>query len=160
MLLVVVQVAILNNIQLSVLVNPYLYVMFILVLPFGMPKTIVMIFALITGITVGVFTNNAGLHASACITLALARPAVLKLLAPREGYEAETAPTISDMGFKWFLIYSLILVFIHHFVLFFLEVFRFSEFLTTLARVLLSSFFSILLIIICQYLFSKSKAQR
>lgn len=158
--LVLVQVTILNNIQLSGLINPYMYVMFILVLPFGMPKGIVMIIAMITGIVVGIFTNTAGLHAAACITLAFARPAVLKILAPREGYESESYPTIRDMGFRWFLIYSALLILIHHFVLFYLEVFRFSEFLTTLTRVILSSFFTLLLIIISQYLFSKTRAER
>lgn len=158
--LVLIQVTILNNIQLSGLVNPYLYVMFILVLPFNMPKMVVMVFAMITGVVVGIFTNTAGLHAAACITLAFVRPGVLKLLSPREGYEAETSPTISDMGFRWFIIYSALLVFIHHLVLFFLEVFRFNEVGVTFTRVIFSSFFTLLLIIISQYLFSKTKAQR
>ncbi|MEO8146482.1 MAG: rod shape-determining protein MreD [Bacteroidia bacterium] len=158
--LVLVQVTLLNNIQLSGLVNPYLYVMFILVLPFNMPKMVVMVFAMITGVVVGVFTNTAGLHAAACITLAFVRPGVLKLLSPREGYEAETSPTIRDMGFRWFIIYSAILVFIHHLVLFFLEVFRFNEVAVTFTRVIFSSFFTLLLIVISQYLFSKTRAER
>ena len=96
--LVLVQVTLLNNIQLSGLVNPYLYVMFVLSLPFNMPKMVVMVFAMITGVAVGIFTNTAGLHAAACITLAFVRPGVLKLLSPREGYEAETSPTIREIG--------------------------------------------------------------
>ena len=158
--LVLVQVTLLNNIQLSGLINPYLYVMFILVLPFNMPKSLVMLFAMATGVVVGIFTNTAGLHAAACITLAFVRPGGLKLLSPREGYEAETSPTIRDMGFRWFLIYAAILIFIHHLVLFFLEVFRFNEFAVTFTRVILSGIFSLLLIIISQYLFSKTKAER
>ncbi len=158
--LVLVQVTILNNIQLSGLINPYLYVMFILVLPFSMSRSLVMLFAMITGVVVGVFTNTAGLHAAACVTMAFVRPGILKLLSPREGYEAETKPTIKYMGFRWFLIYAAILVFIHHLVLFFLEVFRFNEFVTTITRVVLSSFFTLLLMIISQYLFSKTKSER
>lgn len=160
LILVLVQVTILNNIQMTGLINPYLYVMFILALPFRMPKGAVMLVAMITGMAVGVFTNNAGLHAAACVTMAFARPGVLKLLSPREGYESESNPTIKDMGFRWFLVYSSLLVFIHHAVLFYTEVFRFSEFFTTFMRVILSSLFTLLLIIISQYLFSKTKAER
>jgi purine-cytosine permease-like protein len=43
------------------------------------------------------------------------------------------------------------LVFIHHLMLFYLEVFRFSEFFSTFIKVIFSSLTSITLIIISQY---------
>ena len=45
-----------------------------------------------------------------------------------------------------------LIVLIHHFALFYLEVFRLKHFFFTLARVLLSSLFSILFIVIIQTL--------
>lgn len=159
-ILFVVQITVLNNIQMSGLVNPYLYVLFILSLPFRMPKSAVMIVAFATGVLIGMFTNNAGLHAAACVMMAFFRPAVLKILAPREGYEFESNPTIKDMGFRWFIIYAAVLIFIHHATLFYFEVFRFSEFYTTLIRAFLSTLFTLILVVIAQYLFYKTKAER
>lgn len=159
-ILFVVQVTVLNNIQMSGLINPYLYVLFILSLPFRMPKGAVMLVSFVTGVLIGVFTNNAGLHATACVAMAFVRPGILKLLSPREGYESESNPTIKDMGFRWFIIYAFVLIFVHHAVLFYVEVFRFSEFYTTLLRTFLSTLFTLTLVIICQYLFYKTKAER
>jgi hypothetical protein len=41
----------------------------------------------------------------------------------------------------------------HHFVLFYLEVFRFREFFTTFIRVILSTAFTFLLVMLSEYLF-------
>ena len=60
---------------------------------------------------------------------------------------------IKDLGLQWWLAYSSVLVLLHHFALFYLEAFRFSEFFNTLSRVLLSSVATLLLILITQLLF-------
>ncbi|HMT30864.1 MAG TPA: rod shape-determining protein MreD, partial [Bacteroidia bacterium] len=59
-------------------------------------------------------------------------------------------------GFTWFLIYAASLTLIHHSVLFYIEVFRFSEFFSTFLRVILSSLATLVVIMISQYLFGKS----
>lgn len=159
-LLLLIQVVVLNNVQFSVFVNPYLYVIFITMLPLRMPKSLVMIIAFVTGIAVGMFTNNVGFHAAACTFAAFCRPGILRLLSPREGYDAETKPDIHDMGFSWFLAYNSLMILAHHFVLFYLEVFRFSEFLQTFLRVILSAVFTLSIFIISQYLFGKTKSER
>jgi purine-cytosine permease-like protein len=59
---------------------------------------------------------------------------------------------LKNQGLKWFLYYTISLVLIHHFALFYLEIFRFEEFFQTFVRLLLSSTFTILLILISEYL--------
>jgi hypothetical protein len=83
--------------------------------------------------------------------MAFARPSVLKLIAPREGYETGTYPRISFLGLFWFARYTIILVMVHHFVLFYTEMFRFSDFFITLLRVIISIFFTSTLCVISQY---------
>jgi hypothetical protein len=100
---------------------------------------------------VDLFTQTPGMHAAATVFMAFLRPSVLEMSAPRDGYEAGTFPRLYYMGFQWFLRYTVILVLAHHFVLFYIEVFRFSEFFSTLLRVLLSSLFSVILIMLSQY---------
>ena len=151
-LLVALQVLILNNVQVSGFLNPYLYVLFLLLLPFEMPRTWLLALAFLLGITVDVFTNTLGMHLAASLFMAYCRPFVLSIIAPRGGYEVGTAPSIRDMGLPWFLSYAGSLVFLHHLVLFFVEVFRFTEVFLTLGRVLASSVFTLLLVLLAQYL--------
>jgi purine-cytosine permease-like protein len=54
-------------------------------------------------------------------------------------------------GFRWFLLYTLTIVLIHHFALFYLEIFRFTNFFRTFLRVILSSLFSIAFILLLEY---------
>jgi hypothetical protein len=103
------------------------------------------------------FYDTMGMHAAAGVFMAYIRPSVLNLFSPREGYEFGTQPTIQYLGVPWFLSYSGILIVFHHFVLFYLEVFRFSEFFPTLLRVIVSSIFTILLVVVTQYLFHNKK---
>jgi hypothetical protein len=159
--LILLQVLILNNIQLGGYINPYLYVLFILLLPVETPKWLILILSFLIGLGVDMFSDTMGLHAAASVFMGFCRPYLLKVLAPREGYGSENKPGLKSMNLRWFLTYAGILVLLHHLFLFYTEIFRFSEFFHTLLRVILSSFFTILLIIISQYLFFyKSRMQK
>lgn len=156
-ILVGVQVLIINNIELGRFINPFIYVLFIIGLPFETPKWLLLLSAFIIGITVDMFNDTAGMHAAACVFMAYLRPTVLKLFSPRDGYEFGAQPTIQYLGVPWFLSYSAILILLHHLALFYIEVFRFSEFFSTFFRVIISSAFTILLVVVSQYLFHRKK---
>ena len=158
-ILVGVQVLIIKNIELGQFINPFIYILFIIVLPFETPKWLLLLSAFAMGITIDMFYDTAGMHAAACVFIGYLRPGLLKLFSPRDGYEFGTQPTIQYLGIPWFLSYSAILIVLHHLVLFYIEVFRFSEFFSTLLRVIISSMFTILLVVISQYLFHNKKAQ-
>jgi rod shape-determining protein MreD len=154
-ILVFIQVAILNNIQLNGVLNPYIYILFILLLPFEIPNWLLLLLSFFLGVSVDVFTNTIGIHASACVFMAYLRPYVLNYLSARDGYEVGTSPGIASYGFSWFLKYSLVLIFAHHSFLFLIEVFSFSNFGDTFTRILLSTIFSLVLIITSQFLMFK-----
>ena len=151
-ILVLFQVLVLNNIQFSGYVNPFMYVLFILLLPFETPRWLLLVSGFLLGLSIDVFSGTIGMHAAATVLMAYMRPYVLSLIAPRDGYESGTYPRLYYFGFTWFLNYTIILVFIHHLVLFYLEVFRLTEFFSTFLRVILSSFFSVSLVILSQYI--------
>lgn len=150
-MLVLIQVIILNNVQYSSFVNPFLYILFVLWLPIEMNKALVMLLAFLIGLSVDVFSDTMGMHASASVFLAFIRPFVLSILAPRDGYEANQKPSLNQFGMQWFLIYAGFCTFLHHLFLFIVEVFTFSDFMNTIGRVLASSVFTLLLIMIIQY---------
>ncbi len=158
--LIAVQVVILNNVLVSGYINPFLYVLFILTLPVKFPRSAVLLLAFVSGLVIDMFTNTTGMHAAATVLMAYVRPAVLRFYAPRDGYDADAVPDISHFGFQWFLVYAATLVFVHHLALFFIEVFRFSGFISTLSRVLFSSVVTLALILITQFLFRKSTSVR
>ena len=156
-ILIAVQVLVLNHVEISGYINPFLYVLFILMLPVRTPRIVLLIIAFATGITVDLFTNTTGMHAAACVLVAYFRPGWLKIIAPRDGYDPEAVPSVKQFGFQWFIIYSTVMVIVHHVVLFYIEVFRFSEFFSTFLRAIISAAVTLLLIIITQYLFTKSE---
>lgn len=161
-LLVLLQGLILNDAHLfQGMAVPFLYVFFLLMLPLETPRWLELIIGLVCGLAIDMFTNTIGMHASACVVLAYLRPLVLKGIAPRDGYEFGMRPTVSDMGPAWYLKYAIVLIFIHHLWLFFLEVYTFSGFFNTLLRAVLSTFFTFVLVLLSQYLtFPKRSAGR
>jgi hypothetical protein len=155
--LVFFQVLILNHVSLGGYVNPYLYVLFILWLPFSTERWMLLLSAFLLGFSVDIFTNTLGLNAAASVAMAFARPFVISMISTGTEFESASRPSINGQGMRWFLSYAVTLVLIHHFVLFYLEVFRFSEFFPTLLRVLLSSAFTLGLILLAEYLTVKKK---
>ncbi len=158
--LILFQVLFLKNLSLYSLAVPYLYVLFILLLPLELPAWALFILAFSLGISVDIFSNSLGVHASACVFMAFGRILLLKVFTPKGGYEGETNPSLENMGLRWFFTYTTILVILHHLFLFNIEVFRVNEFFLTLTRALLSSIFTISLIMLSQYLFIQNRSRR
>jgi rod shape-determining protein MreD len=152
-ILVLFQVLVLNNIRFGGYVNPYLYVLFILMLPYDTPGWLMLITSFFLGYSIDSFTNTPGMHTAASVFMAFCRPFILKLVVSNPDDAPDSFPSIADMGFRTFFTYALLLVFIHHTTLFLLEIFRFSEILLTLLRSGISTVFTMFLIIIVQYLF-------
>jgi hypothetical protein len=150
--LILFQVLILNNIQFSGYINPYFYIYFILLLPFETPRWLLMLSAFLLGISLDAFTNTFGLNAFACVLMAFVRPFVITTISTGTEFMIGHSPSLKNQGVKWFAYYSVILVLVHHFALFYLEIFRFTEFFQTLLRVLLSSLFTLIIVFIAEYL--------
>jgi hypothetical protein len=150
--LILFQVLILNNIQFSGYINPYFYIYFILLLPFETPRWLLLLSAFALGICLDAFTNTFGLNAAACVLIAFIRPFVITAISTGTEFMTGHSPSLKNQGLKWFAYYAITLVLVHHFALFFLEIFRFTEFFQTLVRVLLSSLFTLLLIFLAEYI--------
>lgn len=149
-LLLAIQVLLMNNIQFSGYVNPYIYILFILLLPIETPSWLLLILSFITGLIVDLTSGTLGLHTSATVFAGFIRPYVLNIFSPHEGYETGDLPGIRTFGLRWFISYVLVIVLLHHMVLFYIEVFTFDYFFRTMLRVLLSTGFTVLFIIIVQ----------
>src|ERR1700761_1457771 len=154
------QVFLLKNITLYNLSTPYLYIMFILLLPFEIPNVLLFALSFALGLTIDAFYDTPGLHTASCVLLALVRILFISVTVQKDGFDNEPEPTLSMMGFRWFFTYSVTLTLIHHFFLFNLEVFRFSEIQYTITRTILSSIFTVFLILVTGLLFYRSKERK
>lgn len=155
MFLVFLQITLLNHINLHNTINPYIYILFVLLLPLNTPLWATLLLSFLSGFIIDGFSDTPGLHTAATVLLGYCRPVVIRLVTPRGGYENEPVPSLKNMGERWFITYAGFLIVIHHTLLFFLEAFTFSEFFFTLFRVILSSAFTLALILIGQYFFTK-----
>jgi rod shape-determining protein MreD len=149
--LILAQVLIFNNIEFSGFINPYIYVLFVLLLPFSTPKLVLLLSSFTLGLLIDLFMGTPGVHSSATLLMAFGRPSVMAMFSPREGYQTGTYPRLAQFGLEWFVKYTVALVLLHHFALFYLEVFTFHHFFSTFLRALLSSMLTSLLIIFSQF---------
>ncbi len=157
-LLVLLQILVFNNIQFSGYVNPYVYILFIFMLPFETPGYLLLILAFILGLTIDLFSNTPGMHSFATVLMAFVRPSLLRAIAPRDDYQPGTTPSMHDYGFGWYFKYTVVLTLVHHITLFFIEVYDFSYFFSTLWRIISSSIFTLIFVFIAQlFVFKKNK---
>jgi rod shape-determining protein MreD len=139
LILIVLQLLIFNNIEFSGYVNPYIYVMFILILPVAIPSWILLLLSFLTGFVIDLFSGTMGVHAFATVMAGFLRPWVLSLNVTAEASEPDMSPSSYRSGLRWFLIYTMMVVLVHHMALFLVEIFSLRGFGHTLLRVLLST---------------------
>ncbi|MBS1498762.1 MAG: rod shape-determining protein MreD [Bacteroidetes bacterium] len=160
-ILVLLQVFLLDHVDLANgWVVPYLYLLFLLMLPLDLPLWAGLILGFGTGMVMDLFSSTPGLHATACTVMMYGRALMLRALAPREGYDQQDRATITRMGLAWFVTYAGILILLHHLALFFLEVYRFNGALVTLARAFASTLATLLLCLLTQLLISRQARPR
>ena len=155
--LVLLQVLVINHIRLGGYVHPYIYLIFIMLLPFNTPKWQLLVLGFVLGLTVDLFTGTPGLHAGATTLMAFCRPSIIKLVTGNQKFENITEPNLGQLGGIWFLRYVLCMVLIHHFALFLLESFSFRLIGQVLLRLLLSVPVSVFLNMMILYIFKREK---
>ena len=155
-ILLMFQILILRNMSFYNLATPFVYVLFLLLLPFGLPNLMLYLIAFITGLTLDSFYDTLGVHTSACIALAFVRILFISVTVSRDGFD-EPEPTLGNMGFRWSLLYAALCIFSHHLILFFLETFRLTEVSYTLLRSALSSLFTLFAVLLIEFVFYNRK---
>lgn len=154
-LFVLLQVTILNHVNFLGYINPYLYLMFILVLPVSTSDIQVIIWGFLLGLMVDLFQDTGGIHAAACLCIAYLRP---KLLSMSYGLSYDyQAINFYNTPLKERLTFVISMVTIHHLVLFFLLFFNFKHILLILKNTLFSGLFTVVLILIATAFFQKVK---
>ncbi|MEO8235458.1 MAG: rod shape-determining protein MreD [Flavobacterium sp.] len=153
--LLAAQIVIFNNIDLFGYVNPYPYILFILLYPVNSNRASFLLASFFLGLTVDLFANSGGIHATSCLILAYVRPTYFKF-AFGLSYEYQTI-RINDRLSPERFTFILISILTHHFILFLLEYFKFIFILDALLRTIITTLFTLIVSIIIIYLFKPSK---
>jgi rod shape-determining protein MreD len=153
LILVSAQVFIFSKINLGGYLNPMVYILFVLLLPFELSGSFVLILSFFLGLSVDLFTGSIGLHAGAATFMAFLRPLSLRVISSNRDYESGILPGVNDLGYAWFITYALFLSFFHHLFYFMVEAFNFRELPFVLLRVLLNTMLTTVLLVFIEILF-------
>lgn len=158
-LVVLLQALVFNQIE-KFGIHPMIYPLFIMLLPFNVKPVVLLLIAFALGMSIDIFSNTGGLHASSLLMFALFRPVIFKAFSPRDGYDPTKEGSLFEMGRLWFFYCFGILILIHHTWYFFMEVFKFSEILYVLRKLAFTVPVTYLLSVLLQFLFLKRKASK
>lgn len=120
--LIFFQVILLNHIHLFGYATPYIYIFLILTFESNISRNESMLWAFFLGLSIDMFSDTPGMHASASVLLAFVRPSILKLYLPRETFDI-IQPSFKTIGIFSFIKYALICILIHHTCLLTIEYF-------------------------------------
>ncbi|MBS1777696.1 MAG: rod shape-determining protein MreD [Bacteroidetes bacterium] len=135
---------------------PYVYPLFLLLLPFEVPVWGLLIIGFLTGLTMDSFANTAGIHACATVLVAYLRTNVLNALMPKNLSEyPNQSPGVKNMGWMPFLVYSSFLILLHHTVYFSIELWSFVNIGYLLLKIIASTLTSMLFIVAYLLLFTR-----
>lgn len=155
LLIILVQVLILNQIELSRFVSPYIYPLFILLLPLDTPIWAVLLMCFGTGLVVDTFGNSLGLHTAATVFMGYVRNYIMGLKKPSGDYADDNKDDLDSLGMRYFLVYAATCILVHHFIYFLLEMFSFAHLPYVFIKTIASATLSMAIIMLSRYLFMR-----
>mgnify|MGYP005843695743 CR=1 FL=1 len=131
----------------------FIYVGIFLLLPWQRTNlNLQLLLAFVVGLIMDAFYDTLGIHAFASVLMVYLKSFLLKTMIATNSYESDIRPILSNMGLKNFSVLILILLFVHHTAVFFLEACNSDLFLLTIRKVVLSTLLTYLSICSIQIL--------
>ena len=153
--LVLLQVIVCSNINFLGDLNPYVYVIFILLYPVTKNRLLFIFLSFLLGLSIDIFLDSGGMHAAASVVIAYIRPVFLKF-SFGAAYDYQSLK-FSNTDFTQRLVYFLFLIVIHHFILFSLVLFDQNKIALIIKQALYSSIFTLIICLLLTSLFSKKE---
>ncbi len=153
--LVLLQVLICNQMNFLGSINPYIYILFILIYPVKNNSLSFIFTSFVLGILIDIFMDTGGAHAAASVTIAYMRPVFLKF-SFGAAYEYQ-AIKFNDADLLPRVIYFTLLILIHHFILFILIIFDNSKAGMVVSNALSTGLFTLFLALTLTTLFSRKE---
>lgn len=155
--IVLMQVIVFKEMVLFGMAFCFIYVLIFILVPKEINPLILLLIGFIIGLIVDSFYNSQGMHVVVSVFIMFIRPFWMNMNTPSGGFAIGTRVNIKEQGFQWFVIYAFPIIFIHHLLLFSLEAASFKFFFSVLQKTVFSSFFTLLIVVLSQYMFVKNK---
>ena len=150
-LLLFLQSFLLNNINLFGFINPNLYLLFIIIYRLDGNPTLLIIIGFVMGLLLDLLTQGSGGHTIATLTIAFLRLSIIKF-SFGVNYDVPMG-MIKGSILSQRLMYLILMVVIHHLVLYSVVYFSFNNTITILKNTLFTSFFTFIMVFISLGLF-------
>ena len=135
-------------------VHVIVFPLFIMLLPIKISDPVLILLGFLIGITVDMFYQSWGVHASAAVFIAFVRPMILNLMTPRGGYNINHSPNIEHFGFLWFLIFSSTMMFLYLLFYFIVSIFTPVYWVEIILRTISSFIVSMIIILLYVRIFN------
>ena len=147
---VLLQTLVINQIHLFGIVTPFVYLYVILKFRINSSRSSIILLSFLLGIVIDIFSNTFGVHAAACAFIGFIRYPLLGQFVDVKELPDSSIPSYRLFGFSKFSRYTLIMVSLHHLILFSLDSFGFYQPALMFIRLLTSILLSLLLIFIIE----------
>ncbi|WP_300286461.1 rod shape-determining protein MreD [uncultured Alistipes sp.] len=157
LVMVILQVFLFSRVGFSIYLHPLPYVAFIVLLPMEIAPVALLGLGLLTGLTMDFFMATAGINTISTLFVSFCRPTLLNLLAGKDEVRDGGIPNVNRLGFKKFIRYAGVMSFLLCASFFMLESLSWKYFHITALRIVLSWAVTLLLVYLCQRLFSVNR---
>ena len=142
----ILQVLLFDQLQLLGVCHPYIYVLCLLMMPITLSHSADMIIGAVVGLIMDIFCNSMGVHTAACIFIMFIRPYLIGAIVNDKDRLNEQI-SLRSLGMEALLRYVVILVVVHHLIVFLLAAWNWAHIGFVLVETLVSSLVTISVII-------------
>ena len=153
LLLLLLQSFLLNNINFFGFINPNLYLLFVIVYRLDGNSTYLIILSFTLGLFLDLLTQGSGGHTIASLTIAFLRSFIIRF-SFGVNYDVPMG-MIKGSPLSQRLLYLLLIIFIHHMVLYSVIYFSYSNIIAIIKNTLFTSLFTFILVYISLGLFKE-----
>lgn len=143
--IMLLQVLLFNQLQLWGICHPYIYVLCLLMMPITLPHSMDMLLGAAVGLVMDIFCNSLGIHTSVCVLIMFVRPYLIGLIVNDKDRLNEQI-SLRAVGMEALVKYVVVLVLVHHFLVFLLAAWSWAHIGFILKETLVSSAITISLI--------------
>jgi len=154
--LLFLQVFVFNNILFLGYINPYLYIAFVIFYPLKKERYLFLFLSFLLGLAIDFFSDSGGINAFSLLFIAYIRLFLVRILFKKTEQDYLLF-NLKQEPFGRVFNYVIILIVIHHFILFSLANFSSQNFSSVLTNTLYSSIFTSVLFFIGTYIIRKKK---
>jgi len=158
-ILTLLQVFVFNYVQWFGFLNPFVYLLFLILLPLEISRTGQYIVAFITGFIIDAFLKTYGIQAFACVLLVFVRPYIILILNGFKPLETGVKPVPGVKDFTWILVYTFLLVFVHQITVTTLEIMQWVQWWRIIWTSVLNTLFTTFIILCVEYIFYAGKGR-